>query len=41
MPLHGVIAVLMLVRTEEVEEGAFEIYRGSVNRVAAGVRSLL
>ena len=37
VPLHGVIAVVMLVRTEDVEDGAFQINRGSVNRVAAGV----
>ena len=37
MPLHGVIGVVVFVRTAHVETGAFEIHHGAVDKVAAGV----
>ena len=35
--LHGFIAITVFVRASDVADGAFRIYRGAVNKVAAGI----
>ena len=35
--MHGVIAVVVFVRTAHVDSGAFEIQQSAADRVAAGV----
>jgi len=36
--MHGVIALLVLARTDDVKEGCFEVLTAPHNTLAAGVR---
>lgn len=38
--LHGVIAITVFVRSSDVNKGAFQVQKGTVNRVASGVSNL-
>jgi hypothetical protein len=35
--LHGFIAVTLFVKTSDVAEGVFRVYKGAQNKVAAGM----